>query len=195
MYLRGIFTNLRPHYKGEFIRPECSWRSLLVRLSTRRVTPNSSIGRSSSRIALHPCRSSSRAIVRIGRMASGAREWTARVKIRQIAPSAISGICTFNIYQSCPTTLPARPSPHPLGAAAEARRPSPTSGPYGQHEWKGRHRTLLSKGAASKESKRSHLPTRHESRIKTFHTGTDETTCIHYPQRRTRGYGGAMTKS
>ena len=56
-------------------------------------------------------------------MASDARKWTARVKIREIAPSVISGI------YMCRITLPAGASPHPLGAAAEARRPSLTSDP------------------------------------------------------------------
>ena len=62
-------------------------------------------------------------------MTSDAREWTTGVKIRQIAPSAISGSYTFEMHQSRHITLLASVNPHPKGAAAEERRLRPTFDP------------------------------------------------------------------
>jgi len=60
------------------------------------------------------------------RFTTDAREWTSGVKIRQIAPNAISGSYTFDMHQSAP---PASPGPRPMGSAAEVGRPRPISDP------------------------------------------------------------------
>jgi hypothetical protein len=51
------------------------------------------------------------------------------VKIRQIAPNAISGSYTFDMHKPSRTTPHAGASQHPKGAAAEAGPPRPVSDP------------------------------------------------------------------
>jgi hypothetical protein len=68
-----------------------------------------------------------RAHLKSGGLLLTLKHGTAGVKIRQIAPNAISGSYTFDMHQPCRTAVPA--SPHPKGMAAEAGRPRPISDP------------------------------------------------------------------
>ena len=74
-------------------------------------------------------------------------EWTAGVKIRQIAPNEISGSYTFDMHpSSCRTSPP--PNPRPKNAAEEAGRPRPVSDPNNS--------TTASTGTTSRTTKKLH---------------------------------------